>query len=1565
MAGIELKGTGGIIEGNLGAANVNVNLDSSLQFDGSDDKIDVGDVTVLDGDGSITVAAWVNFDSDSSDDQRFVWKTDAFGLGYFSGQLRGYIYYSGGDSNAQASHTVKGEGWKHVAMTYDGTTLRLYINGNEAATTSISSKTISNTSNNLRLGGTGTSSEHLKGKLADVRLYSSTLTDAEIKTLASKINIANESVQSTSTLVGWWKLNNNSITDSSTNSNNGTATGTTQVYDAFSVNVQDNSTTTDGNFTVTQGKVEGLALSCLTLDGTGDNVGCGTSSNIISDFDGGDFTVSAWFNPDSTTKMCIFSCGDDDNDHLQVLSKDNDIFYSHEIDGTLVREQFATGALVTTDKWHHITVTKTGSTFKFYLNGVQLTGATSQSSTAGQHGGNFEIGDNFNDDFFDGTIRDVRVYDGVTLSEEQVASLYSNTFVVTPTHMWKMDEGTGQNPNDTGTGTTRNGTGTGNADLISGNGPLDLDGTLTVDATGFLSAPRGDLELAATTSFAQSSASDTNDTFIHNNGRVVLTNSGTVTYNFSSDNAGSDNPLYDLQNQASGQVRFGNGFIIENSHSRSGGNNYNYLTGGRQYNYGTTSSPAAITAQLRVALSGGDNIAHIYGVSSLHPVTMDNWDDLPMTYDVSLKNINVTTDVTTNVIPSGRKVILDGDCEFDAFTVEAGGTLDLNGQRAEASGNLRIESGGAMKSTGGGLIVGAADVKILGSAEGMHDGDVNMIVSGGTHDWRNGAADGAAPWCRTVLVNGNVTHQDQLGPSSGSSIYNPESVIVGNGKLTQSGGHAYLKDLTIATGGDLEMTHGSSKTIDLYGDFTTSGGLLGASCLKFDGSNDTVTIPISASQNDHIKGAFADGIFTVEGWIKMESDFAGGNWVMKNQEFAVDIARDSATQWALADGGSWNFGANPFTMPNLEDGKWHHLAFCRRYTGSQAYYDIYVDGKLETVHTMPADSATWTANDDDLYIGSYNGSSSFLGEGADDTFVENIRIWGTTRTAAQIRADMFNSTPTSSASDCIANFTFNEGTGTAITASDPNNASSNETAGTWNGSWAGAGTFTYSTSTLVMAKAGTQTISCLHSEDIYNLTINDGSTTQLFTPNLTSGILDIFGNLTVHGIFNNHSSSSSGRTRMKAAKKIYVPQALEFNGSNQYINLGNELDYEDNITVSGWMRRHNDVPTEIVMFHNGGGEVDASLIQTRSTSGIRAAHNYQGTYYLIDYTTGSPIKAHEWNHVAIVFDKDGSSNADKFKLYINGTSVGSVTTGSAGRDADSARIGTYAYNLEKYWNGELADIRVYNASLSASEITTLATQIVPNQARTANLVGHWKLDETSGTTATDSGTGGNNGTHVNTPTHVGNRTTALANMAQMVFDFNGNIHIPELTTPKLILETNSNSGIIATGDLTINAEIEVNATTSFTGNGNTIDVDILDVNGGTLDMRDSDFTIQSGGAVAWHDTSSTILSGNTTLTGYSKANKADTYVPSAGNYEIVGNVKWLKLDAGATDDYDLTVIGSVIDCEIPQDAVKANIRQFHHALDTQQLLDADEEGDDDVKLPKPSLDNAHELQLGG
>ena len=67
MGNITITGTGGAIEGNLGTANVDVSLDTVLEFDGTNDVITVSDHSSLDIVGDITISAWVKITLGESD----------------------------------------------------------------------------------------------------------------------------------------------------------------------------------------------------------------------------------------------------------------------------------------------------------------------------------------------------------------------------------------------------------------------------------------------------------------------------------------------------------------------------------------------------------------------------------------------------------------------------------------------------------------------------------------------------------------------------------------------------------------------------------------------------------------------------------------------------------------------------------------------------------------------------------------------------------------------------------------------------------------------------------------------------------------------------------------------------------------------------------------------------------------------------------------------------------------------------------------------------------------------------------------------------------------------------------------------------------------------------------------------------------------------------------------------------------------------------------------------------------------------------------------------------------
>jgi hypothetical protein len=72
--------------------------------------------------------------------------------------------------------------WTHIAATYDGTTLRLFVNGVQTSTKAVTGS-IKTSTGALRFGGnTSWSDEWFSGLIDEVRLYNRALTAAEIQT---------------------------------------------------------------------------------------------------------------------------------------------------------------------------------------------------------------------------------------------------------------------------------------------------------------------------------------------------------------------------------------------------------------------------------------------------------------------------------------------------------------------------------------------------------------------------------------------------------------------------------------------------------------------------------------------------------------------------------------------------------------------------------------------------------------------------------------------------------------------------------------------------------------------------------------------------------------------------------------------------------------------------------------------------------------------------------------------------------------------------------------------------------------------------------------------------------------------------------------------------------------------------------------------------------------------------------------------------------------------------------------------------------------------------------------
>jgi hypothetical protein len=161
----------------------------ALSFDGSNDYVSVNDSPSLDLTNRMTLEAWVRPTASSG------WRTV---LMKENGSEMSYGMYaressnrpsawmrvnptSGSSQSAGATPGLTLNAWSHMAATYDGASLKLYINGTLRATkTQTGSMYVS--SNALKFGGNAVWGEYFAGQLDEIRIYNRALTPSEIQT---------------------------------------------------------------------------------------------------------------------------------------------------------------------------------------------------------------------------------------------------------------------------------------------------------------------------------------------------------------------------------------------------------------------------------------------------------------------------------------------------------------------------------------------------------------------------------------------------------------------------------------------------------------------------------------------------------------------------------------------------------------------------------------------------------------------------------------------------------------------------------------------------------------------------------------------------------------------------------------------------------------------------------------------------------------------------------------------------------------------------------------------------------------------------------------------------------------------------------------------------------------------------------------------------------------------------------------------------------------------------------------------------------------------------------------
>jgi len=159
---------------------------SALSFDKSDDYVSVTESSSLTIKDAITVTAWVKMSETHDSTTYIVVKAGCFGLQIRS-TFDGFDWFvdtTDGGGTLKSVSAILGSlslnTWYHVVGTYDGSAMKIYVNG-ELKNSLDQSQQI-DSGNNVLIGG-GADTYYLKGVIDDVRIYNEALSADEIKNL--------------------------------------------------------------------------------------------------------------------------------------------------------------------------------------------------------------------------------------------------------------------------------------------------------------------------------------------------------------------------------------------------------------------------------------------------------------------------------------------------------------------------------------------------------------------------------------------------------------------------------------------------------------------------------------------------------------------------------------------------------------------------------------------------------------------------------------------------------------------------------------------------------------------------------------------------------------------------------------------------------------------------------------------------------------------------------------------------------------------------------------------------------------------------------------------------------------------------------------------------------------------------------------------------------------------------------------------------------------------------------------------------------------------------------------
>ncbi len=296
--------------------------------------------------------------------------------------------------------------------------------------------------------------------------------------------------------------------------------------------------------------------------------------------------------------------------------------------------------------------------------------------------------------------------------------------------------------------------------------------------------------------------------------------------------------------------------------------------------------------------------------------------------------------------------------------------------------------------------------------------------------------------------------------------------------------------------------------------------------------------------------------------------------------------------------------------------------------------------------------------------------------------------------------------------------------------------------GHYQGTLSGTTAITPLTVDFVLARkyATTEPTTALAAEEttvapLVNLKLDDGTGTAANN----SG----WGGPSMNGLLTNMSNPPTATSSWQLEDQCVSGKCLRFNGSTNFVTGTNPNVANNSFSISGWIFENMSPSGNETWFSMGNVPGTDTLMHMRITS----TGQMRFGFYNDDLDSGVGIfTPGKWNHVEYTYNASTKLKS----IYLNGNLVTSGTAAGSYNGASVYNIGSL--NLAEYWSGKIDEVKMYGYARSAAQVksdfnlTANTTGKLVQSSLSNGLVGYWKFDEGTGSSATDWSGSGNTGT---------------------------------------------------------------------------------------------------------------------------------------------------------------------------------------------------------------------------